>query len=112
MTGKPEVSPTAGDGPAQHDAPAQRPGRGGGLFEIRVAGHLDDTWSEWLEGLAIQRLENGDMILRGFILDQAALLGVLNKLSHLNLALLSVRDIQPQAKRKAKQASGETQDHT
>lgn len=62
----------------------------GGFFEIHVKGQLDSRWSEWLEGLEVKLLENGDMILFGPIVDQAALMGVLNKLSHLNLTLLSV----------------------
>lgn len=66
---------------------------GEGIFEIRVKGQLDSRWSEWLEGLEIRLLENGEMILFGPIIDQAALLGVLNKLSHLNLALLSVNEV-------------------
>jgi hypothetical protein len=62
----------------------------GGYFEIRVQGHLDSSWSDWLEGLDMKLVENGDMILSGYIPDQAALIGILNKLSRLNLALRSV----------------------
>ena len=62
----------------------------GKIFEIYVKGQLDSRWSEWLEGLEMKLLENGEMILFGPIIDQAALMGVLNKLSHLNLTLLSV----------------------
>lgn len=64
-----------------------------GFFEIRVKGHLSDRWSDWLEGLEAMLLENGEMILSGFILDQAALMGILNKLSRLNLTLLSINQI-------------------
>ena len=66
---------------------------GGRFFEIHVKGQLDSRWSEWLEGLEVKLLENGEMILWGPIVDQAALMGVLNKLSHLNLALLSVNEM-------------------
>jgi len=66
---------------------------GGRIFEIHVRGHLDSTWSEWLEGLEVKLLENGEMILLGYIQDQAALMGVLNKLSHLNLTLISVNEV-------------------
>ena len=62
------------------------------LFEIHVRGHLDSTWSEWLEGLEVKLLENGEMILFGPIVDQAALMGVLNKLGRLNLTLISVNE--------------------
>ena len=66
---------------------------GGGLYEIHVKGHLNSTWSDWLDGLEMMLLDNGEMILYGFIVDQAALMGVLNKLSRLNLALLSVNEV-------------------
>ena len=62
----------------------------GEFYEIRVKGQLDSRWSEWLEGLEVKHLENGEMALCGPIVDQAALMGVLNKLAHLNLVLLSV----------------------
>jgi hypothetical protein len=62
-------------------------------FEIRVRGQLNSQWSEWLEGLKVRLLENGEMILFGPIVDQAALMGVLNKISHLNLTLLSVNEV-------------------
>jgi hypothetical protein len=66
---------------------------GGGFYEIHVKGQLDSRWSEWLEGLEVKLSENGEMILFGPIIDQAALMGVLNKLSHLNLTLLSVNKV-------------------
>ena len=62
-------------------------------FEIHVKGQLDSRWSEWLEGLEMKLLDNGEMVLFGPIIDQAALMGVLNKLSRLNLALLSVNEM-------------------
>ena len=66
---------------------------GGGFFEIHVKGQLDSRWSEWLEGLEVKLLENGEMILFGPIVDQAALMGILNKLGRLNLTLLSVNQV-------------------
>ena len=66
---------------------------GGGFFEINVKGHLDDSWSDWLEGLEVKLLDNGEMILYGHIGDQAALMGILNKLYRLNLALLSMSEV-------------------
>ncbi len=71
------------------------PRSGGGFFEIHVKGHLDDKWSDWLGGLEVKRLDNGEMILSGTVVDQAALMGILNQLHRLNLALLSVREINP-----------------
>jgi hypothetical protein len=66
---------------------------GGGFFEIHVKGHLDSKWSDWLEGLEVKLLDNGEMILSGTLVDQAALMGVLNKLNRLNLTLLSVSQV-------------------
>jgi hypothetical protein len=65
----------------------------GGFFEIHVKGQLDESWSDWLEGLEIKQLNNGEMKVMGFIRDQAALMGILNKLYSLNLTLLSVSNI-------------------
>ena len=63
------------------------------FYEIRVKGQLDESWSDWLEGLEVTLLENGEMILSGHIKDQAALMGTLNKLYGLNLTLLSLTKI-------------------
>ena len=64
-----------------------------GSYEIRVKGQLDKSWSDWLEGLEVKLLDNGEMILSGYIGDQAALMGILNKLYRLNLALLSLSEV-------------------
>jgi hypothetical protein len=71
-------------------------GTHGGFFEIHVKGQLDESWSDWLEGLEVNLLENEEMILSGHIGDQAALLGILNRLYGLNIALLSVNVIKKQ----------------
>jgi hypothetical protein len=60
------------------------------FLEIHVRGQLDRKWSEWLEGLQMKPLENDEMLLSGPVVDQAALMGLLTKLSRLNLTLLSV----------------------
>ena len=65
----------------------------GGRFEIRVRGQLDESWSDWLGGLEVKLLDNGEMNLFGYIGDQAALMGVLNRLYGLNLTLLSVSEV-------------------
>ena len=66
-------------------------GAQGGFFEIQIKGQLDESWSDWLEGMEVTLLENGEMMLSGYIWDQAALMGTLNKLYGLNLTLLSVK---------------------
>lgn len=69
-------------------------GTHGAYYEIRIKGHLDESWSDWLEGLEVKLFENGEMSLCGRIGDQAALMGILNKLYGLNLILLSVNTIE------------------
>jgi len=69
------------------------PALSGPYYEIHLKDHLDNTWSDWLEGLEVKLLENGETVLSGVIVDQAALMGILNKLIRLNLTLLSVNEI-------------------
>jgi hypothetical protein len=57
---------------------------------IRVKGHLDPSWREWLEGLQIVHETDGTSWLFGPLQDQPALYGVLTKFGRLNLALLSL----------------------
>ncbi len=68
------------------------------FMEIRVKGQLSDGWSDWFENLERRHLENGEMTLSGAIPDQAALMGVLNKLHRLNLTILSVNSVNPNQK--------------
>jgi hypothetical protein len=59
-------------------------------YEIRVKGHLDLSWSDWFDGLTISHEANGETVLAGMLTDQAALQGVLRKISDLGIALISV----------------------
>ncbi len=65
------------------------------LYEIRVRGHLDARWSSQFEGLTITLEENGDTLLTGPIVDQAALHGLLKKVRDLGLPLISVSPVEP-----------------
>lgn len=60
------------------------------VYEIRIEGHLADRWSDWFDGLAIQTGSDDETMLRGWIADQAALLGVLTRIHNLNLILIAV----------------------
>jgi hypothetical protein len=62
---------------------------------IRIKGHLDPGWQEWLEGLQIVHEPDGTSRLSGMLKDQPALHGVLTKISHLSLALLSLESSDP-----------------
>ena len=59
--------------------------------EIRIEGHLDAQWAEWLEGFDLSYTDSGDTILTGRIPDQAALYGLIAKLRDLGIILQSVR---------------------
>lgn len=63
-------------------------------YEIRVKDNITDHWSEWFEGMAIRNDQCGKTVLGGYFIDQAALLGVLNKMHALNLTLISVNLIE------------------
>lgn len=60
-------------------------------YRIRVKGHLDQRWAEWFEPLTIANVENGEAVLVGDLVDQAALYGVLARVRDLGLPLVEVR---------------------
>ncbi|CAG0971690.1 hypothetical protein ANRL3_01541 [Anaerolineae bacterium] len=66
-----------------------------GLYEIRLKGHLDARWASRFEGLTITLEDNGDTLLTGPVIDQAALHGLLKKVRDLGLSLVSVRPLEP-----------------
>jgi hypothetical protein len=61
------------------------------IYEICVKGQLDQRRMHWFEGLDISIRPNGDTLISGPILDQAALHGVLNRIRDLGLPLLLVK---------------------
>ncbi len=63
--------------------------------EIRVKGQLDEHWSDWFSGFTITRNEQGETLLTGSVVDQAALYGMLSKVRDLGLQLISVTPIKP-----------------
>lgn len=65
------------------------------IYEIRVEGHLADRWTDWFEGLAICIEPSGETVLRGLVMDQSALFGILNKIQSLHLILISVHRCPP-----------------
>ncbi len=60
------------------------------VYQIRIKGHLGRQWTDWFGGLAITLEDNGDTLLTGSVVDQAALHGVLKKVRDLGMPLLSV----------------------
>lgn len=65
------------------------------VYQIRLRGHLDCQWADWFGGLTITPEDNGDTLLTGPVVDQAALYGVLRKVRDLGLPLLSVKCLEP-----------------
>ena len=65
----------------------------GSEYEITVQGNLDPKWSDWFDGFTISPGPGGECRLRGSIPDQAALYGILAKISDLGLPLLSVQRV-------------------
>ena len=63
------------------------------IYQIRLEGHLGRQWTEWFDGLTITLEENGDTILTGPVIDQAALHGLLRKVRDLGIPLLSVNQV-------------------
>jgi hypothetical protein len=66
-----------------------------GLYEIRIQGQLDDRWAASFEGMTLTRTGNGNTLLAGPVVDQAALHGLLRKVRDLGMPLLSVIGAQP-----------------
>ncbi len=60
------------------------------IYQIRLQGHLDPQWAEWFDGLTITLEVNGDTLVTGPVVDQAALHGLLKKVRDLGMPLLSV----------------------
>lgn len=57
--------------------------------KITIKGTLKQDWSDWMEGLIVSSLANGETALSGQLPDQSALLGLLNRIHGLNLQLFS-----------------------
>jgi hypothetical protein len=79
------------------DEPDQKPDSGQPMiYQIRLKGHLSREWADWFEGLTITQEEDGDTLLTGPVIDQAALHGLLKKVRDLGMPLLSVNHVEPE----------------
>ena len=65
------------------------------VYQIRIQGHLGSEWTDWFEGLTITLQGNGETLLSGPVVDQAALYGLLRKVRDLGMPLLAVIRVEP-----------------
>ena len=72
--------------PADHHEPEH--------YEIRLKGHLDTRWSDWIAGMNLTHQSDGITVLSGPLDDQAALHGVLRKVRDLGLPIVSVNHVE------------------
>ena len=66
------------------------------IYKIRIKGRLDSQWTDWFEGLTITLDENGDTLLTGPVVDQAALHGLLKRIRDLGIPLVSICPVSSQ----------------
>ena len=74
-----------------------RPGPAPERYEIRVQGHLDERWADWVDGVTFTHRDDGTTILAGTLPDQAALHGVLNRMRDLGAPIVSVQRVHSEA---------------
>lgn len=63
-------------------------------YQIRLKGHLDRQFIDWFEGMTIDLEEDGETVLTGLVVDQAALHGLLKKVRDTGLPLISLNPIE------------------
>lgn len=59
-------------------------------YEIRIRGHLEPRWASWFDGLTLTQDPDGTTVIRGEVVDQAALHGLIQKVRDIGLPLVSV----------------------
>jgi hypothetical protein len=62
-------------------------------YEIRLQGHLEPRWATWFDGMTLTTEPDGSTALRGPVVDQSALHGVLARLRDLGVPLISLTRI-------------------
>lgn len=75
--------------------PVERDGDQPVIYQIRIRGHLGQPWQEWFAGLTLTLETDGTTLLTGPVVDQAALYGILKRVSDLGMPLLSINSTGP-----------------
>ena len=65
-------------------------------YEIVVDGHLAARWADWFDGFTIANEADGTTVLRGVVVDQAALHGLLQRLRDIGIPLISLMPLHPE----------------
>ena len=65
------------------------------VYQIKLKGHLGPQWKDWFDELTLTLEEDGNTLLSGSVVDQAALHGILKRIRDLGVPLLSVNAIDP-----------------
>lgn len=81
------------------------------IYQIRLRGEIDQSWSDWFGGMAMMVKEGGDgspiTQLTGYVADQSVLRGILNRIWDLNLDLISVIPVTTDGSSEDDRISGE-----
>jgi hypothetical protein len=77
---------TKGNSKTDPDQPA--------IYEVRIRGHLGSGWNDWFGGFTLSLKDNGDTLLTGLVVDQAALHGLLKRVRDLGAPLISVHRVE------------------
>ena len=76
-------------------------------YEIVVDGHLGARWAAWFDGFTVTNQADGTAVLRGSVVDQAALHGLLQRLRDIGIPLISLTPLEgPTAERAAPDPEG------
>ena len=65
------------------------------VYQIRVKGHLGPRWAGRFGDVSITLEDDGETLLTGPVVDQAALHGLLRKVRDLGMPLLSAVRVKP-----------------
>jgi hypothetical protein len=65
------------------------------VYQIRIKGHLGPRWADWFGDVSITLEDNGETLLTGPVMDQAALYGLLRKVRDLGMPLISAIRVKP-----------------